>query len=112
VFDIGFWEIIFVATIALLVLGPERLPGAIRSAAKTFNSVKQTFNSVKSDINHELRVQELHEQLKQAEAKGMQNLTSAEQSAVNELQQAADAVNSLASNSKTSLHDVTQKNDN
>ncbi|AWB66780.1 twin-arginine translocase subunit TatB [Saccharobesus litoralis] len=93
-FDIGFWELVFIGVIALLVLGPDKLPGAIRSFSKFVSSFKQTVNSVKSEINHELRVHELHEQLKQAEQKGMQNLTGRESNAVAELEQAAKEVNS------------------
>ncbi|WP_159217753.1 Sec-independent protein translocase protein TatB, partial [Klebsiella pneumoniae] len=33
-FDIGFWELVLIAIVALVVLGPERLPHAIRSVAK------------------------------------------------------------------------------
>jgi sec-independent protein translocase protein TatB len=92
VFDIGFWELIFIAIIALLVLGPEKLPGAIRSISELISSVKQTANAVKSELNHELRVEELHKQLKEAEAKGLQNLNDKESSALSELQKAADSV--------------------
>ncbi|MCU4675525.1 Sec-independent protein translocase protein TatB [Catenovulum sp. 2E275] len=91
--DIGFWELALIAVLALLVLGPERLPSAIRSVSQLIRSVKQTANNLKSELNHELRVSELHEQLKQAEAKGMQNLTSAEKKAVSELEEAARSVN-------------------
>lgn len=92
--DIGFWELALIAVLALLVLGPERLPGALRSVGKVVRSVKQTANNLKSEFNHELRISELHEQLKQAEAKGMKNLNAAEKSAVAELEQAAQSVNS------------------
>ncbi len=92
--DIGFWELALIGVLALLVLGPERLPTAIRSVGQLVRSVKQTANNLKSEFNHELRVSELHEQLKQAEAKGMQNLTSAEKKAVEELEEAARSVNS------------------
>lgn len=91
--DIGFWEIALIGVLALLVLGPERLPSALRSVGKAVRTVKQTANHLKSEFNHELRVSELHEQLKQAEAKGMQNLTETEQKAVAELEEAARSVN-------------------
>lgn len=91
--DIGFWELALIGILALLVLGPERLPGALRSVGKAVRTVKQTANHLKSEFNHELRVSELHEQLKQAEAKGMQNLTDTEQKAVAELEEAARSVN-------------------
>ncbi|MER2491854.1 Sec-independent protein translocase protein TatB [Catenovulum sediminis] len=96
--DIGFWELILIAILALVVLGPERLPGAIRSVVSTFRSIKQTANNLKAEFNHELRVNELHEQLKQAEQKGMMNLTESEKKAVSELEQAAHDVNQIKNN--------------
>ncbi|WP_017444380.1 Sec-independent protein translocase protein TatB [Gayadomonas joobiniege] len=93
--DIGFWELVIIAVLALVVLGPERLPSAIRSVMSTVRSVKQTVNNVKADINHEMRVSELHEHLKRAEEKGMRDLTDQEESAISELKKAADEINHL-----------------
>ncbi|WAJ70717.1 Sec-independent protein translocase protein TatB [Catenovulum adriaticum] len=106
--DIGFWELALIGILALLVLGPERLPSALRSVGKAVRTVKQTANHLKSEFNHELRVSELHEQLKQAEAKGMQNLTETEQNAVAELQEAARSVN--ASIQPESLENKSESN--
>ena len=39
-FDIGFWEILLIGVLALVVLGPERLPGAMRSTLKTIRSIR------------------------------------------------------------------------
>jgi sec-independent protein translocase protein TatB len=39
-FDIGFFELLIIAVVGLVVLGPERLPGAIRSTMKTVRSIK------------------------------------------------------------------------
>ena len=89
----GFWELVVVAVVALLVLGPERLPGAIRSVHKTVRGIKQFGQQMQAELNDELRAHELHQKLKDAEAKGLLNLTPQEQSAIAELKQAAADVN-------------------
>lgn len=94
----GFWELLVIAVIALLVLGPERLPGAIRSIMKTVRSVKQFGQQMQAELSDNLRVHELHEKLKHAEQKGLLNLTDDEQAALRELQQAAQAVNDPLAN--------------
>jgi sec-independent protein translocase protein TatB len=85
----SFWELVIIAVVALLVLGPERLPGAIRSVSGFIRSVKQFGQQMQAELNDELRVQELHDKLKQAEEKGLLNLTQAEMQAISELRQAA-----------------------
>lgn len=85
----SFWELVVIAVVALLVLGPERLPGAIRSVSGFVRSVKQFGQQMQSELNDELRVQELHDKLRQAEEKGLLNLTTEEKQAMTELRQAA-----------------------
>lgn len=89
----GFWELVVIGVVALLVLGPERLPGAIRSVHKTVRSVKQFGQQMQAELNSDLRAHELHQKLKDAEAKGLLNLTAQEQAALDELKQAAADVN-------------------
>ena len=60
-FDIGFWELCLIAVIALLVFGPERLPGAARSAGLWIGRARRMVTSVKQDIDRELQLQELQE---------------------------------------------------
>ncbi|GAB59746.1 Sec-independent protein translocase protein TatB [Rheinheimera nanhaiensis] len=88
----GFWELVVIAVVALLVLGPERLPGAIRSVHKTVRSIKQFGQQMQAELNHDLRTHELHQKLKEAEAKGLLNLTEQEKAALAELKQAAAEV--------------------
>ena len=88
----GFWEILVIAVVALLVLGPERLPGAIRSTMKTVRSVKQFGQQMQAELSDNLRIHELHQKLKDAEAKDMLNLTADEQAAIKELTEAANSV--------------------
>ena len=62
-FDIGFMEMLVVAIIALLVLGPERLPGAIRTVSLTIGRIKRGFSDVRSQVERELGADEIRQQL-------------------------------------------------
>ena len=92
-FDIGFWELMVIGVMSLIVLGPERLPVAIRSVRKWVNSVRDFSNSVKTELKEELRVHELHENLRKAETAGMKNLPPEVAESVKSLKEAADMVN-------------------
>lgn len=89
----SFWELVLCGVVALIVLGPERLPGAIRSTSKFINGIRQFGQQMKAELGDELRAHELHQKLKDAEEKGLLNLTAAEISALTELRQAASEVN-------------------
>lgn len=91
-FDIGFWELVLISVVALVVLGPERLPHAIRSVAKFVATAKGMANSVKEELTQELKVQELQEQLRKAEQMGMKNLSPELQESVDTLKKAAQDV--------------------
>ncbi len=91
-FDIGFWELLLIGVMALLVLGPERLPGAIRSTLKTIRSIRNTASGFKEEVEHQLRVHELHENLKKAEQQGLKDLSPELKNSVDELKQAAESV--------------------
>ena len=92
-FDIGFWELMVIAVVALVVLGPERLPEAVRTLAKWVKLVRSTANAVKMELSEELRIQELHNDLKKAEKLNMQNLSPDLQASIEELKAAAASVN-------------------
>ncbi|MDF2154024.1 Sec-independent protein translocase protein TatB [Vibrio sp. CAU 1672] len=92
-FDIGFWELVLISVVGLVVLGPERLPHAIRSVSRFIRSAKNMANSVKDELSHELKVQELQENLRKAEQMGMNDLSPELKSSVDELKQAAQSVN-------------------
>lgn len=91
-FDISFWELFIVGIVALLILGPERLPSAIRSTVKTVRSVKNMASGFKTEIEEQLRVHELHENLKKAEKMGLENVSPEIAQSVEELKQAALSV--------------------
>jgi len=89
----SFWELVLCGVVALIVLGPERLPGAIRSTSKFIHGIRQFGQQMKAELGDELRAHELHQKLKDAEEKGLLNLTAEELSALAELRQAASDVN-------------------
>ena len=60
-FDIGLLELLLIAVISLLVLGPERLPGAVRSGAKTIYWFKRQASNAKEEIRHTLFRHDLKE---------------------------------------------------
>lgn len=62
-FDIGFMELVLVAIVALLVVGPEKLPGTIRTGALWVGRAKRSFNQVKADIEREINADEIRRQL-------------------------------------------------
>ncbi|HIE1843223.1 Sec-independent protein translocase protein TatB [Pseudomonas aeruginosa] len=62
-FDIGFSELLMVALVALVVLGPERLPGAARMAGLWIGRLKRSFNSIKTEVEREIGVDEIRRQL-------------------------------------------------
>lgn len=53
-FDIGFWELAMIAVVALLVIGPERLPGVARTAGMWIGRARRFISSVQADINAEV----------------------------------------------------------
>ncbi|WP_435248165.1 Sec-independent protein translocase protein TatB [Vibrio sp. nBUS_14] len=91
-FDIGFWELVLISVVGLVVLGPERLPVAIRSISQFVGQAKSMANSVKDELSHELKVQELQENLRKAEKMGMEDLSPDLKASVDELKQAAAEV--------------------
>ncbi len=58
-FDIGFWELSLLALVALLVVGPERLPKLARTAGLWIGRGRRLIDSVRADIERELKAEEL-----------------------------------------------------
>lgn len=58
-FDIGFSELMVIAVVALVVIGPERLPSVARSLGAMLGRAQRYFNSVKAEVNREFQLEEL-----------------------------------------------------
>lgn len=65
-FDIGFAELLLIGVVGLLVIGPERLPDAVRTGTQWLRHFKRSFNTIKQEIQQELEVDSVKKQLTQA----------------------------------------------
>ncbi|OOF20110.1 twin arginine-targeting protein translocase TatB [Salinivibrio sp. MA427] len=101
-FDIGFWELVLIAVIGLVVLGPERLPIAIRNVSRWVGAAKRMAGSVRDELEQELKIKELQDNLHKAEQAGMKNLSPELQESVETLRQRAADVQHPYASSATS----------
>jgi sec-independent protein translocase protein TatB len=62
-FGISFSELLLVGLVALVVLGPERLPGAARTAGLWIGRLKRSFNAIKNEVEREIGADEIRRQL-------------------------------------------------
>ncbi len=62
-FDIGFWELALIGIVALLVVGPDRLPALARAAGIWLGRIRHFMASVKTDFEREMHAQEIKETL-------------------------------------------------
>ena len=83
-FDIGFSELLVIAVVALIVLGPERLPKAARFAGLWVRRARAQWYSVKAELEHDLAADELKRSLRDTE--------DAMRRAQSELRDAGDSV--------------------
>ena len=58
-FDVGFWELLLIGVVGLLVIGPKRLPAVARTLGVWVGRGKRLITSVKADIEQEIRAEEL-----------------------------------------------------
>lgn len=75
-FDVGFSEMLLIAVVALLVLGPERLPKVARTAGHLLGRLQRYVNDVKADIHREMQLDELRKMQQQIEGSAREFETS------------------------------------
>ena len=61
-FGIGFTELLLIAVIAILFLGPDKLPGALVEMAKFIKGIKKTIGDAKSSLEEEMKIADLKEE--------------------------------------------------
>jgi sec-independent protein translocase protein TatB len=69
-FDIGFSELVVLAVIAMVVVGPERLPGVVRTVGKTMGQARRFMTGLQNQIEQEIKLDELNKKI-MAETKDM-----------------------------------------
>jgi sec-independent protein translocase protein TatB len=62
-FDIGFAELLVIGVLGLLVIGPERLPGTVRTVALWIGRLRRSFSDIRSEIEREVGADEIRRQL-------------------------------------------------
>ncbi|HNF66389.1 Sec-independent protein translocase protein TatB [Plasticicumulans sp.] len=58
-FEIGFWELVLIGVVALVVIGPERLPGVARTVGRWVGRARQIVSTVRSEVERELQIEEM-----------------------------------------------------
>jgi sec-independent protein translocase protein TatB len=71
-FDIGFAELLVLAVIAMVVVGPERLPGVLRTVGKTVGQARRFMTGLQNQIEQEIKLDELNKKI-MAESKDLEN---------------------------------------
>ncbi len=66
-FDIGFWELLLIAVVALVVVGPERMPRLIRVTGLWIGRATASIQSVRNEISRELRAEDLRKAISDQE---------------------------------------------
>ena len=94
-FEIGFSELVMVALVSLLVIGPERLPKAARIAGYWLGKSRAMINSVKAEIQLELRAEEMRQIFR-------------EESGLHEFQQLVDETNETVQSIHSSITSLSQ----
>ncbi|MDC9725484.1 MAG: Sec-independent protein translocase protein TatB [Gammaproteobacteria bacterium] len=75
-FDIGFWELLLIAIVALVVVGPERLPKLIRVVGLWVGKANASVQSIRSEISRELRAEELKQALNKTVLESEQSINA------------------------------------
>ncbi|WP_456451289.1 Sec-independent protein translocase protein TatB [Hydrogenimonas sp.] len=114
-FGMGLGELFFIAVIAILFLGPDKLPDAMIQIAKFFRSVKRTVNEAKTSLEEELKVSELKEeafkykqQLDQA-TKQLEEVTTAPLTTLDDLTETVEEVKKSEAHLEEEVEELKEK---
>ena len=92
-FDAGFSELMLIGVIALIVIGPERLPGLARTAGKWLGKGKRMLSDVKAEIDQEIKAEELKQILEvQKQNKPLQELIETTTNSIDEIKKDTESM--------------------
>ena len=102
-FDFGYWEIVVIFVITLIVVGPEKMPALARKAGLYVGKFKKFVSKIQNDINNEIKSEELKEQLSIKDDKSSLSQTVEEaKSSIDEIKKEAAKISDLSSVNKNS----------
>lgn len=104
-FDIGFSELMVIGIVALIVIGPEKLPKVARTLGHLLGRAQRYVNDVKSDINREMQLDEL----KKLQTQVTDSARSMEESVRKEFDSALSAVEAPAKTAVAELNEATKQ---
>jgi sec-independent protein translocase protein TatB len=96
-FDIGFSELMVIAVVALIVIGPERLPKVARTVGHLFGRMQRYVNDVKADISREMALDDL----RKLQANIQETANSLEQSMNQEVRAVESGLNQIAGDAQS-----------
>jgi len=100
-FDIGFSELLVIAVVALIVIGPERLPGVARTLGHLFGRMQRYVNDVKADISREMALDDL----RKLQASMQDTARSIEQSVNEEVHSAESEMNRISADTQAAAQE-------
>ena len=104
-FDIGFAELLLIGVVGLLVVGPEQLPGAVRTVLAWVNRFRRSFDQIRPAVRRELHNAEIMQHLKAESQQLEQQVRDTTQSVEQEIQalgnEASDSLQGSSNNSNS-----------
>ncbi|AGB80191.1 MULTISPECIES: Sec-independent protein translocase protein TatB [unclassified Pseudocitrobacter] len=91
-FDIGFSELLLVFVIGLVVLGPKRLPVAVKTVVGWIRALRSLATTVQNELTQELKLQEFQDSLKKVEKASLDTLSPELKASMDELREAAESM--------------------
>jgi len=105
VFDIGFAELLLIGVVGLLVVGPEQLPGAVRTVLAWVNRFRRSFDQIRTEVRRELHNDEIMQKLKAESQQLEQQVRDTTQSVEREMtalgNEASDSLQGSSNNSNS-----------
>lgn len=108
-FDIGFSELLLVLIVGLVVLGPQRLPIAIRTVMGWVRTIRGLAANMQNELAQELKLQELKDSIKKAEELNLSSLSPELSKTVAELKQSADKMQQDLNTTKGEITKLTDE---
>ncbi|MDH2998197.1 sec-independent translocase [Pasteurellaceae bacterium LFhippo2] len=108
-FDISFGELVLVFIVGLVVLGPQRLPVAIRTVMGWVRTIRGLAANVQNELSQELKLQELQESIKKAEELNLSQLSPELNETVEELKKSAQKMQAGLDSAKNEIKGLTEQ---
>ncbi len=93
---VGFFEILLIGVVGLLILGPDKLPGALRTMALWMGRFRRSFDNIKRDIEKEIGADDIRRQLRNENI--MEKFQEGKKQITDTMESAKEKTNSLKNN--------------